>query len=70
MRAVWGELVTDRRLLQRAYSLDGVAEELLFVSGPLLVGVVVGFAPPAAGVAVSGAAGGRGHPGLRRRPPR
>ena len=36
MRAVWGELVTDRRLLQRAYSLDGVAEELLFVSGPLL----------------------------------
>ncbi|MCZ4506820.1 MFS transporter [Streptomyces sp. ActVer] len=53
MRAVWGELVTDRRLLQRAYSLDGVAEELLFVSGPLLVGVVVGFAPPAAGVAVS-----------------
>ncbi|MEU9961646.1 MFS transporter [Streptomyces sp. NPDC050982] len=54
MRAVWGELVTDRRLLQRAYSLDGVAEELLFVSGPLLVGVVVRFAPPAAGVAVSG----------------
>ncbi|MFF3712450.1 MFS transporter [Streptomyces phaeochromogenes] len=53
MRAVWGELVTDRRLLQRAYSLDGVAEELLFVSGPLLVGVLVGFAPPAAGVAVS-----------------
>ncbi|MEU9185874.1 MFS transporter [Streptomyces sp. NPDC048484] len=53
MRAVWGELVTDRRLLQRAYSLDGVAEELLFVSGPLLVGVVVRFAPPAAGVAVS-----------------
>ncbi|MGW3426011.1 MFS transporter [Streptomyces phaeochromogenes] len=53
MRAVWGELVTDRRLLQRAYSLDGVAEELLFVSGPLLVGVVVQFAPPAAGVAVS-----------------
>ncbi|MEW2565646.1 MFS transporter [Streptomyces sp. NPDC047070] len=53
MRAVWGELVTDRRLLQRAYSLDGVAEELLFVSGPLLVGLVVGFAPPAAAVALS-----------------
>jgi len=53
MRAVWGELITDRRLLQRAYSLDGVAEELLFVSGPLLVGLVVGFAPPAAAVAVS-----------------
>ncbi|MFC5212261.1 MFS transporter [Streptomyces coerulescens] len=50
MRAVWGRLAPDRALLQRAYSLDAVAEELLFVSGPLLVGVLVGFAPPAAGV--------------------
>ncbi|MFC8196845.1 MFS transporter [Streptomyces sp. NPDC057298] len=53
MRAVWSELVTDRRLLQRAYSLDGVAEELLFVSGPLLVGLLVGFASPALAVVVS-----------------
>ncbi|MFI5674840.1 MFS transporter [Streptomyces cellulosae] len=53
MRAVWSELLADRRLLQRAYSLDGVAEELLFVSGPLVVGVLVRFAPPAAGVALS-----------------
>ena len=50
MRAVWGRLAPDRALLQRAYSLDGVAEELLFVSGPLLVGVLVGFAPPTAGI--------------------
>ncbi|MEV7344977.1 MFS transporter [Streptomyces sp. NPDC093544] len=53
MRAVWGEVVEDRLLLQRAYSLDGVAEEILFVSGPLLVGGVVQFAPPAAAVALS-----------------
>ncbi|MCX4971353.1 MFS transporter [Streptomyces sp. NBC_00620] len=53
LRAVWSEVVEDRLLLQRAYSLDGVAEELLFVSGPLLVGGVVQFAPPAAGVALS-----------------
>nr|BBJ50673.1 hypothetical protein SAVMC3_33020 [Streptomyces avermitilis] len=53
MRAVWGEVVEDKLLLQRAYSLDGVAEEILFVSGPLLVGVVVRCAPPAAGVALS-----------------
>ncbi|MFF4352683.1 MFS transporter [Streptomyces sp. NPDC001530] len=53
MRAVWGEVVEDRLLLQRAYSLDGVAEEILFVSGPLLVGAVVQFAPPAAGVVLS-----------------
>ncbi|WP_079167994.1 MFS transporter [Streptomyces colonosanans] len=53
MRAVWSELLDDQRLLQRAYGLDGVVEELLFVSGPLLVGVVVRWAPPAAGVALS-----------------
>ncbi|PWI15513.1 MFS transporter [Streptomyces sp. Act143] len=50
MRSVWGELVGDRRLLQRAYSLDGVAEELLYVSGPLLVGAVIGVASAAVGV--------------------
>ncbi|MDX6362401.1 MAG: hypothetical protein QOC85_1408, partial [Streptomyces sp.] len=53
MRAVWGEVIDDRRLLQRAYSLDGVAEEVLFVSGPLIVGGLMQFAPPAAGVALS-----------------
>ncbi|MFF9128027.1 MFS transporter [Streptomyces sp. NPDC014889] len=53
MRALWSELVADRGLLARAYSLDGVAEELLFVSGPALVGVLVGFAPPASGILLS-----------------
>jgi hypothetical protein len=54
MRTVWSELVGKREgLLQRAYSLDGVAEELLLVSGPLIVGVVVQFAPAAFGVALS-----------------
>ncbi|MET7299693.1 MFS transporter [Embleya sp. NPDC005575] len=53
MRALWSELAPDRDLLQRAYSLDGVAEEILFAFGPLLVGVLVGVAPAAAGVAVS-----------------
>lgn len=53
MRVVWAELLDDRRLLERAYSLDAVAEDLLFVSGPLAVGVVVQWAPPAAGVALS-----------------
>ncbi|MFH8799843.1 MFS transporter [Streptomyces sp. NPDC017936] len=55
MRAVWAESMPDRGLVQRAYSLDGVAEELLYVSGPVLVGVLVRFAPPGAGVLVSAA---------------
>lgn len=55
MRTLWSQLMPDRRMLQRAYSLDGVAEELLLVAGPLLVGVLVAYAQPAAGVAVSAA---------------
>jgi MFS family permease len=53
MRALWSELVTDRDLLQRAFSLDGVAEELLYVSGPALIATLGGFAPPAAGILLS-----------------
>ncbi|MFE5326597.1 MFS transporter [Embleya sp. NPDC056575] len=53
MRAVWSELAPDRELLQRAYSLDGVAEEIVFASGPLLVGLLVGWAPAAAGVVLA-----------------
>lgn len=41
MRTVWSDLLPDRRMVQRAYSLDAVAEELLFVVGPLLVGLLV-----------------------------
>ncbi|MET9361363.1 MFS transporter [Streptomyces sp. NPDC006632] len=50
MRAVWSELLADRRMLERAYSLDGVCEELLFVSGPLVIGVLVQYVHPAVGV--------------------
>ncbi|OPC81790.1 hypothetical protein B4N89_13350 [Embleya scabrispora] len=53
MRAVWSELAPSRELLQRAYSLDGVAEEIVFASGPLLVGLLVGWAPAAAGVVLA-----------------
>ncbi|MFD9871117.1 MFS transporter [Streptomyces niveus] len=53
MRTLWSQLLPDRRMLRRAYSLDGVAEELILVAGPLLVGVLVTYAEPAAGVAAS-----------------
>ncbi|MFD3519814.1 MFS transporter [Streptomyces sp. NPDC058653] len=55
MRTLWGQLLPDRGMLRRAYSLDGVAEELLLVAGPLLVGVLVAYLEPAAGVAASAA---------------
>jgi predicted MFS family arabinose efflux permease len=53
MRTLWGVLVPDRELLPRAYSLDTVAEELLYTIGPLLAGLFAAYANPALGVAVS-----------------
>jgi MFS family permease len=55
MRALWSELMPDEGMSRRAYSLDAVAEELLYVSGPALVGVVLGVAPAAAGILLSAA---------------
>ncbi|WP_406142789.1 MFS transporter [Streptomyces anulatus] len=55
MRALWRDLVPDPRLLQRAFSLDTVAEELLFVTGPLLVGLLLHIATPSVGLAASAA---------------
>ncbi|WP_405777092.1 MFS transporter [Streptomyces sp. NBC_00859] len=53
MRTLWRRIVPGRELLRRAYSLDGVAEELLYVTGPLLVGGLLTCAPASAAVAVS-----------------
>ena len=53
MRSVWSALVEDRGLLQTAYSLDGVAEELLYVAGPVIAGVITVAAAPAIGLLVA-----------------
>lgn len=54
MRVLWGDLVPPG-LLPRAYSLDAVAEELLLVTGPLLVGAIVTVAPAPVGLGASAA---------------
>src|SRR4051794_15632909 len=43
-RRVWSEVAATPGLLQRAYSLDTVAEETLFTVGPLVTGLVVAVA--------------------------
>ncbi|MEU9608109.1 MFS transporter [Streptomyces sp. NPDC048057] len=55
MRTVWSDLLPDRQMLQRAYSLDAVAEELLFVTGPLLVGLLVQVSTASVGLGMSAA---------------
>jgi predicted MFS family arabinose efflux permease len=53
MRTLWSALIDDRTLLQTAYSLDGVVEELLNVAGPVIAGVIVVAAAPAVGLLVT-----------------
>ena len=66
MRTLWSALVDDRDVLQTAYSLDGVAEELLNVAGPVIAGVMVVAATPAAGLVVAGTGLFVRSPALRR----
>ncbi|MBE1536287.1 MFS transporter [Actinomadura algeriensis] len=51
MRTHWNDLLPDKTLLHRALSLDGVAEELLYVTGPLLAGLIAATATPSLGIA-------------------
>ncbi|NUW29862.1 MFS transporter [Nonomuraea sp. SMC257] len=53
MRTLWRDLLPEGPLLRRAYSLDTVAEELLYVIGPLIAGVLTGLAHPSLGIALS-----------------
>ncbi|MFG2823916.1 MFS transporter [Kitasatospora sp. NPDC048365] len=49
-RALWSHLLGDGPLRQRAYSLDTVCEELLYVGGPLLAGLLAATARPQYGL--------------------
>ncbi|MEV0668336.1 MFS transporter [Actinomadura luteofluorescens] len=52
MRTLWSTLLPEGPLLRRAYSLDTVSEELVFVTGPLLAGLLAAVAAPSLGVAL------------------
>jgi len=41
MRAIWAGVTPEPEARRRAYSLDGVVEEVLFAVGPLLVAVIL-----------------------------
>ena len=75
MRTLWSTLIDDRNVLQTAYSLDGVVEELLNVTGPVIAGVIIVAATPAVGLLVTAglAVAGTGlflrSPAVRRWPP-
>lgn len=72
MRTLWSSLLPEKALLQRAFSLDTVAEEVLFMAGPLLA---TALRPPlglvlSAGLVVLGAVGMSTSPAARLIGPR
>jgi MFS family permease len=64
-RQRWPELVGPAEL-PTAYALDAVMIEVIFVSGPLLAGILAATAGPAAGLIVAGAIGIVGSIGFAR----
>lgn len=54
VRARWVHLLGDGPALRTAFSLESVADESIYVAGPLIVTALVTTAHPMAGVAVAG----------------
>jgi MFS family permease len=56
VRALLGEVYDDPAVRETAYALDAVAQELVWITGPLLVAVVIAVITPAAAVVMLGVA--------------
>ena len=55
VRARWSALLGGAELLHAAFSLESVADEVIFVAGPVLVTLLATEAYPASGIAVAAA---------------
>ncbi|GAB3200424.1 MFS transporter [Nocardioides hungaricus] len=53
MRAQWREIAADGPQRRRAYSLDSVGEEALYLVGPIVAGVVLALGPAWVGLPVA-----------------
>lgn len=68
MRALWAALAHTAALRQRAYSLDSVIEQGVYMAGPVLVGALIAVATPALALAVTAALALTGTVGLASSP--
>lgn len=46
MRVLWAKITPEGAARRKAYSIDAIAEELLFTSGPLIAAVVMNYTNP------------------------
>jgi MFS family permease len=56
VRARWAHVLSEPRELQTAFALEGVVDEAVFITGPILVTVAVASVHPVAGLAIAVAA--------------
>ncbi len=54
VRALLSDLVRDAKVRETAYALESVVQELVWISGPLVVAGVIAFASPSTAVLISG----------------
>ena len=55
MRSLWPRIATSRSMLETAYQLDAISQEVIWTTGPLLVAAAVAADSPAAAVLLSAA---------------
>lgn len=66
VRSRWSRLLGGSALLDAAFSLEGIADELIFITGPVLVAALASGFTPVAGVLVTAALSVAGVLGLTR----
>ena len=66
VRVRWSRLLCGTALLDAAFSMEGIADELIFVTGPVLVVAIAAGVAPVAGVLVTAALSVAGVAGLTR----
>jgi predicted MFS family arabinose efflux permease len=66
VRSRWSELLPGSALLHAAFSLEGIADEIIFISGPVLVVALATHFQPVTGVLVTAALSVAGVVGLTR----
>lgn len=57
VRALLGEVFGEVTVRERAYALESVAQELIWITGPLIVGVLVAISSPAAALLATAGVG-------------
>ncbi len=66
VRSRWSQLLRGSALLDAAFSLEGIADEIIFITGPVLVVALATHFHPIAGVLVTAALSVAGVAGLTR----